>query len=750
MRILFLILCLGFSIVSISQDDKPPTQKEIEVQKQEAIKEAKQQVTDLKKDIAKAKAEKEDPESIQEMEKQLATLEKMVAMLENTNSLGRPKPAMQSTAKKIETKYKSPLIPITLDQPVTAPSEANAKDKLLWYRGKKINSNTLITSSGLIVNYNANNNRVIVQPNNKQKDTIFTGISNVLARTGQTKNDFGIEVEKIENSFLMIPEIIKAYDEFDYFRERYEKIILNVIEMPILASASPTVGNTNSAPLPQPINVDQVLYNLQTQLRGEISSVESQNNKHIKPPPERPSDLCNCDPKKRKDFEWEIEYWHQSFMSDEIHLLRTYKMIYQRLEQRRSGPSLGQAPPDLDADLQKAIRVYIKSVGQKIWELTKMVDAGNIYLEDGLVSATILFEKFVHDFDTHAEADDILKANSYTRIDRVRELFFKKKIFEKYIEDQKTLRNYNVVFDYSLFTSHEINKQILDPSYQIPLAKVWWESLKKFNRFTLTMGFNFDYRLEGSGERKLTATGELESKPMIVSLGRSGCKWLLYRWDANYAGLNSNEDSFYIPVKVLKGLKIIYRDPEPPIVLNYSGPSDMAMVFPNFEFAFCNSLGSDTIYMDKLRYPDKVAKAYMAAHPKIDFDKEYSLDMFQYSNKMFISVLKTKENVDELINIGGDMMNIISNTPMPGSTGNQNLDKLYMDYVMNQKRRSLQNSLTPATNTEKTILKFNANNGSQVILSNTYDTADPQDPDRKVGINLVHGIINIKVLHTPL
>jgi hypothetical protein len=175
----------------------------------------------------------------------------------------------------------------------------------------------------------------------------------------------------------------------------------------------------------------------------------------------------------------------------------------------------------------------------------------------------------------------------------------------------------------------------------------------------------------------------------------------------------------------------------------------MELVFPNFELTFCNTIGSDTIFMDKLRYSEKVANAYMAAHPKIDFGSEYSLDMFQYSNKMFVSALKTKENAGELVNMVGNMMNIQTNTQMPGSTGNANLDQLLMDFVMNQKRRLLQQGVTPITNTVKTILTFNANNGAQALISNSYDTTDPTDPDREAGIKLVQGIIRIRAVHTP-
>ena len=111
-------------------------------------------------------------------------------------------------------------------------------------------------------------------------------------------------------------------------------------------------------------------------------------------------------------------------------------------------------------------------------------------------------------------------------------------------------------------------------------------------------------------------------------------------------------------MKVMNGTKTIYREHEPPLVFSYSGPPNMAMVFPNFELMFCNTGAPDSVMMDKLRYTDADTKAFMAVHPKPDFGKEYSLDMFQYVNKMFVAVMKAKTNSEEMVATAGEMMNI--------------------------------------------------------------------------------------------
>ena len=409
----------------------------------------------------------------------------------------------------------------------------------------------------------------------------------------------------------------------------------------------------------------------------------------------------------------------------------------------------------LKKEIVNGFNTVIERSRQKLWELSKQYQEPDIYVEEGLVMATLSLQKLlIHTLGDIDEPTTVtLKRNAYALIDRIKDLILHNKVFEKYMKDQLTARNYNVILDYSLYLSHEYDKKLLSPSYHIQdnFFQTWMEGLRKFNRFTLSINLNFEYALEApNGGRGLVADGSLESKKIVVSLGRSSCKWHLYISDVNQAGLRSNEDSFYLTMKVINGTKTIYRDPEAPLVFSYSGPGNMAMVFPNFEIMFCNTGEPDSVLMDKLRYTDAETKAFMAMHPKPDFGKEYSLDMFQYVNKMFVAVMKAKTNSDQMITTAGEMMNIQTMPQLPNSTGDQNLDKLMMDYVMNEKRRSLQQSLTPMNNTANTVIQFKAVNGSSVLISTTHSTVDPNDPDRAFGIKMTKAMITIKVEHTPL
>jgi hypothetical protein len=73
-----------------------------------------------------------------------------------------------------------------------------------------------------------------------------------------------------------------------------------------------------------------------------------------------------------------------------------------------------------------------------------------------------------------------------------------------------------------------------------------------------------------------------------------------------------------------------------------------------------------------------------------------------------------------------------------------------MEYLGNEKRRSLQQSEIPIANSANTVIPFNASNGSPVLISTTYSTIDPNDPDRAFGVKMTRSMITIKVEHTPL
>src|SRR5690349_10637613 len=152
MRILLLCFGIIVSISLIAQNDKLPSKKKIETQDnkipsktemqaqmKQTVADARKQREDVRKQIADAKANNSDPESIKQLENQLSSLDLMIEMLDKTSIPDGSHPKTLARSKTIEPTLASPFTPIqNLKRPFQIPKKTEAKDKLLWYKGKKL------------------------------------------------------------------------------------------------------------------------------------------------------------------------------------------------------------------------------------------------------------------------------------------------------------------------------------------------------------------------------------------------------------------------------------------------------------------------------------------------------------------------------------------------------------------------------------------------------------------------------------
>lgn len=735
MRIIIFMLIGSMAVINVHAQTQP-SQKEMQAQLAEARQEALKHISDLKKDIAAAKAKGESQETIKDMEYQLATMEKMYGVIEQVGKVGDEKPKTLPPSKTTEPRYVSPFEPIQLTRKVDAPAKGQAKDTLLWYYGRRIDPNTLITTGSMVVRYDRVNNRVIIQPD-QRTDTSYYGMLNTLGQTQSMRNDFVTSMYGIDNSFFMYPEIEKAYDEYYLFRNRYYKVAKNVI----------SVGPPTVTRIPRP---DPYLDAKHRDLMAYLNSLPSAYN--IKLPPKRPNDLCNCDPAERANYEQALVNWLESaFWIEEEMILHKLKEIYGQIDLRRQNSLPPYAAiPGFREDIIKAFNTVIHRTTIKLDELNKKYEAPDIYVEEGLVMATASFKKMlVQTIADMSEPSTVrLKSDAYSLIDRVENSIMNNTVFEKYMNDQKAVLNYNVVFDYSIYLAHEYNKRIISPSYDLNdnFFNTWIEGLKKFNRFTLTLSMDFKYtQTDNENKALMDADGKLESTPVIVSLGRSSCKWHLYVTNADYKDRSGNEEPFEVPINVISGTKKIYLSTTR--TMTYAGPWRMRMVFPTFEISYCPSNSQDQALMDMLRYSDPD----LQRHSGDKFEKVYTTDMLQYANKMFLGIKQTKESTYDIAGLVGEMHNIKTGSgQFPQSSGNQHMDELKMAHISEQRRRYAQMNLSSATHTANTIFQFDALNNSRVLIDKIHSTVDTNDKDRTWGIHFTLGEIRLKVIHTPL
>jgi hypothetical protein len=369
-----------------------------------------------------------------------------------------------------------------------------------------------------------------------------------------------------------------------------------------------------------------------------------------------------------------------------------------------------------------------------------------VAIEDGLVLIAMYLQKL--NFQTFADVEEqstkSLKHAAHAAFEQVKSLVVNNTVFGKYVDEQKAALNFNAVFEYSLYESHEMNKKALSRSTNVEKnISDWVDKLDNYNRFSLSMKLDLDYVVEGDGVIGMEATGQLQSDYMIVTLGKDDCGWHLSLKDPDHTDRSGEEEHFQIPFSVQPGASKFIKGVG---TFGYTGPPKMNMISPVFKIDLCPGGSNDKAYIEGLRFSD----ADLASHKNDNYSKVYTTDLFQYVNKMFVSAIETKNNSAMLVSNAFEGMNIANGNTPSSSTGNSTLDKLMMEYLMWQKKSKMLQNVTQTTHTGNTVVPFDAQNGNSTLISTTYSLVDPSDPDRKYGIKMNKANITITVTHSPL
>lgn len=753
---IFLLLILFTTTVGLSQvntDAKPknPTKAEVNEQIAEAKREAQSQISALEKQIAEAKANGEDAETIKGMQDQLAMMKKILGVVDKASDRNN-NPGKIETISYKTPKYVSPIVPIPFKQPVVAPTKEQAKDRLLWYRGKKLSENMLVTTSKMLVWHDRARNTIVVRPD-QPKDSPIIALVNVLSRTEQLKSAFATDFNAITNSFLMYPEVLSAYEEFDLLKERYNNIAKNTIDLSASsgnwhAGVIYPTGEGSSGPFIDSEFDDDGIIDLEQMYQQLKSLLDNPPPLDFPLPPKRPNDLCLCDRRVRNQYETELSQWSEKFWGHEDQILNTFKKIHRELAINTNANV--SAMPNLFSDLDRAVQIAFERRDQKV-KMLRSRCGQDVYREEAVVEAVVANERAKQKFG-------VADLNASTIKTTVED--FSHGYFEMFIETEMANKNYNVVFDYSLYLSHEYHKQLLGGN-QNPNNRDffrWQERLSKYNRFKLIMDMEFELHFkDDQDEPSIKATGQLQSVPLIVSIGRFGCKWQLYLTTANYKDTDAPEIDFRMPVTALGGVRSV-RNP----VYNtwkhyeYMGPKDMLMVFPSFRFSFCSVPGPDTVILDVLRYKDDKYNHTITNVAAFDLtnpaghqatNEDYTFEFLGLANKMLLGIKKIEMNTDQIIDITREMFSVGELPHVDKPTGNPILDEFQVVYNLNLQQHELQKKLSQTTQVDRTVILFNALNMSPTLID---EPAITNHKEIELKLELVKGKIHVKVIHDPL
>ncbi len=730
--IYFLSICL-FQQTVLSQQ---PTQKELQAQIQQAKKESMQMIAEMEKEIADAKKRGDDPESINELEKQLVTMKKMLGVVDKAVAGSNQKRPETITTSSPIPPYKSPFVRIALKQPVVVPTEKEAKDRLLWYKGKKINANTLVTTRGRVVQYQRAENRVVVQPNNRADSPIVKLVMN-LSRSRQWTNNYVNRVAAQKNSFFDYPLAMMTMREFDLIEQEYNKIADNTIKLPgtganLMASISQRPASGSGPFIDYEITIEDTLNPDAWFRQMHQELLDLMNNPpplDFPPPPKHEFDLCYyCDTSLQAKYYREKEEWGEKFTEYEAKLISMGLTIYRQFA-LLGGDISHSGIPNLEADIDRAAKFAWQRWEQKI-DLLRQRYADDVYRQEAVVTMILVYERqkaLVGGADENAAPPDLDFLKS----------------FDDYIRQRIAARDYNVIFNYAMILGHARQKALLSGADNDYLQDVI-DAVNKSNHFALTMDIEFQLVFKDSEDKDIMrATGYLTTpQKTYVSLGRNKCKWQLYLYDPDYLNDHTNEPAFEIKLNILEGVKLVREKEDEWKSYTYSGPAEMRTVFPSIRIDFCQTGVLDSAIMDVIRYSDQDLSSI--SDPE-EFAKKYTLDLQQYVNLVFASATKTEANRDVVIDITDDIMIMQSGTAVT-PTGYAPLDKMQLDYNMHEKQLKIKERITNTTKETTSVILFDAINGSPTLV----DKQANMSGDRGYKMEMKKALVKLKVEHEPL
>ncbi len=703
---------------------------------QQAVDDLKKEISDLEAEIKIA--EKADPDEAAELKNELAMLKKMLSNFDKTSN-----PATQPT-KVLTTNISSPkttassIVPVSLKQPVFIPTAAQAKDKLLWYRGKKINDTTLVTVKGMVVQFNKKKNEVVLQP--QKKADPFDKIVQEFTKGEQRKSELIDRFDKMENGFMFYPELKNGLALFDDITERWNSVLKNTVELPVLpmpvsATNNPDPGKIGSGPSADLYSYDDMTeQNENEQLLKEMKLIWEQElaraKKEIKElppvsefpaPPMHELGICSlCDTSLIRKQRIQDSIWRDKYWGKETRIL-------QRI---------------LGVERQKEL---LGVAGEGIFDV---IDT--LFIR-GVQKNKILYEKYGNDMRCMNIIAEVLLGSdrqiqllggsersndSFLGIQTVAKSF---KLYNKYLDEQIEAKNHDFVLNIASHLGNERMKQLLADSSDLN------ELLEKFlnyNRFALTIDLDFIIEQRNNkDELQFKATGAMSTKEKVYGmLVSDSCiyRMIQYNTDLNNAQLNDVS----IPLIVKSGIKTIRNEDNKLEDFSYTGPESFQLLFPDVKIEFCSSNNPDSAFFATLMGDEVAANMYMGnLNNNI---KNYKTDFLGFAN---LALLNTDvgKNKTTMGNLSAEMMTTISSFQNQNSGGSK-IDKLKMQYEGKRQMDSYKKNMQSQMNDKKSILLFYANNRSTVLVDKYEDTKRKLYDD----FNLTRGLIHLRVIHDPV
>lgn len=726
--LLLAILCL-FTAVQAQVPPKPAMSAEM----QQQIQEMKKEIIALEKEIKEL--EKSDPEEAAARKKELAALKNMLAMLEGAGMTTAP--AKKPAAAKPATVplSPSPIEAVVIKQPFTTPTREQAKDRLLWYTGKKINDTTLVTVQGMVVQYNKHNKSKKVKLQPPKKSDPYSKMVDELTRTEARKEALIKSFDQAKNGFTYYPELKLAIEMYDDLYKRYFDVLGNTIQLPDV----PQAGASEAAALPAGKKGPAYQADPGKTDAGEpdpYTEAELQKARSLfkalpplssfPPPPARVMGSCGlCDSTIIREQRKKDSIWRKQYHGTESEII----MILLGIEHRKG--LLGVEGGWSDWPLFDTVVKRMVSKNRLLFDK---------YSKD--ITRAQVVNEVVLGFERQRQLMGLGVNEESVNLGEVAET---NTLYEKYLLEQMEAKNHDFVLNLAGYLGAERQKQLLgagsekDPGLDEVLTR-----FSKYNRFELILESEFvieDRTEDGKNELEFKATGAMATKEKVYGMFiMDKCRYKLVPYNINYSEVI--RENLLIPMQVKSGVKTIKDDEGKLESFNYSGPEAYALTFPLIKIDFCNA-NNDTAWF----YTFQVLNASDGSTADLFYKtkKAYKTDFLVMANFIFVTN-DLKDNQDEFLQVSQDVFKTIG-AAQHADDGGSTLEKLRLQYEGKKAMDDHSTSIQGLANDQRSMLIFTANNKQTVLAEKYMDSKRKLEAD---GMELLRGQLHLKILHQPL
>lgn len=704
--------------------------------------EMEQEINELKKEIKELEdeikaIEKTDPDEAKAMKSELSALKAMLGMLDKSSvNVSNPsKSQLQTTGIPSSTNFKSSIVPVSLKQPVTIPTAAQAKDKLLWYTGKKYNDSTLVTTKGMVVQFLKKENVVVLQP--QKKTDPFDKIIQELLKSDQRKKELIDNFDKMKDGFLFYPELKKGLDFCDEINKSFNSLLKNTIELPVLpmpvpqSSVAPAGGRGRGPSeyvfddnLLAPINYGQIPIEIE-EFREQQLALTKKLISELPPvsdfpaPPIHEFGVCAfCDTSLLRKQEIQETIWNEKYLGKE----REIAQILLGLE--RQDAVLGAS-----GDYVSLLEPIYERMAEKNQILIDRYGNNARYIQT--VSRVIL------GFERQRQLLGFGEARSFMEI-----IPNIQAGYDKYLDEQIEAKNHDFVLNYAFHIGYLRQKGLFgnDDGHDFYNLS---EKIINYNRFALSTDLDFIYEERNDdNELDFKATGTMTTKEKVYAmLAMDECGFRMRRYSPSAHHFIELED-VSARLYVTSGVKTIRNEEDELENFSYSGPESFPLLFPDFKLDFCNEGVPDSAFFLTFTGDEQAANMYVSNIN--NHNKNYGVDFLGFVNLVFQNT-DVEENENEFTDLGNEIINTISgfqNTNTGGST----LEKLKTQYEANLQMDNYRKNIQKLMADKKSTFLFTANNRSSVLIDKYNDTKRKLDDN----IQLTRGLIHLRVVHDPV